>query len=812
LSGVAARITALNAILQSTGTIVAAVGIGLAVGFTVATLAAIKQAIRFETALVEVAKTTGLAGESLAELGLGLREIAIATGLGAQKTAALAIAAGQLGIKGVANIEAFTLALAKLEIASDVAGEQGARQFARLLNITGAASTEAEKFASVLVELGNNSAATEKEILKMSTQIAQSTSAFGLSTEAVLALGAAAASLGLRAESTASSFGRFFRSVTNAVAEGGAELRTFAELMRISTNEVRRLLEEEPEVAFIKFATGINLLSGESSTLSAILKSLSLSGEENIRVFTSLAKRIEIANEALRLSNEEADEATAINRELEARLDSVAGQWGILVARIQSAAIAYGDQFVPAIKDALKFINELFDPTSKLSTENERLSKSLRSVFDIVKAMSVFGPLGIIAPFIPDAEDLLGGGSAEAEKLRKELEGQRLRRRREAEALGDPGFVDPSQIDVTVGGGESAADQRAAKAAAKRIRDAEVAARKARDNFQKQRDEQAAATAQIDQQVRIIRARTVATQAGKQALEDFNTQIDIQQQAEKAVSDIARTRGETQENFLQRRDALQAEVLQALLDEERAIRAIDKAQQDLTKTVKRYKEAQEKAKNEIAKAEQIGRRFGNVLGNAMEVAIFSGESLRNVFAGLLKDMALLIFRLTVIEPLINAIATGFGNAQTTKGGKAGLFGIVGSIVGGLFGGGGGGGGLGDAASINIPGGGFRFGGIVGRGGQRIPFQSFADGGVVGDSTARIGKFHVGETIRTPEQEASLRGGGDKFNFTINTGVAQTVRAELLSLMPMIVRVTSEATADRVARGGGLSKRMREGIA
>jgi len=105
-------------------------------------------------------------------------------------------------------------------------------------------------------------------------------------------------------------------------------------------------------------------------------------------------------------------------------------------------------------------------------------------------------------------------------------------------------------------------------------------------------------------------------------------------------------------------------------------------------------------------------------------------------------------------------------------------------------------------------------------GMADPFNTanFAGGGYTGNSPRSGGLdgkggfaaiLHPRETVVDHHQGQSLGGGGITINQTINvtTGVQQTVRAEIATLMPQIANAAKGAVADAKMRGGNYSKML-----
>src|SRR5690606_28583536 len=137
-------------------------------------------------------------------------------------------AAGQLGVTGTDNILKFSDTVAQLGSASNIAGEEEATVLARHLNVTGEGVENGDRLAAAIVSLGNTSAATEAEIARAATSVAQATAIFGVGSDEAAGFGAALAALGVRAELSGSALGRAFRAIDASIREGGAALEDLA--------------------------------------------------------------------------------------------------------------------------------------------------------------------------------------------------------------------------------------------------------------------------------------------------------------------------------------------------------------------------------------------------------------------------------------------------------------------------------------------------------------------------------------------------------------------------------------------------------
>tara|TARA_R100001244_G_scaffold40790_2_gene36682 strand:+ start:7822 stop:9870 length:2049 start_codon:yes stop_codon:yes gene_type:complete len=316
--------------------------------------------LEFETGLVGVGKTTGLAGEQLKALG----DSVLVTSkqlqtISSDKLLELAQVAGQLGIKGEESILKFATVLAKLEGASDIKGEEGAASIARLLTITGEGVGIVDRFAASLVGLGNNSAATESEILSVASEVARSTAAFKLSSSEILGISTALKSLDVAPEAAGTAIAQVFRGIELATINGGEKLQNFAAIMGQTTESVKENFAKAPLESFETFIKGLNRVSNEGGSLTKSLQDVGLSGLIVSKGIVPLATNFDLLHDKLALANKGFMENTAVNEEFAASQKTVQSGLNAVAIAFQNTftQIATSGSALGSLQDALFFIS-----------------------------------------------------------------------------------------------------------------------------------------------------------------------------------------------------------------------------------------------------------------------------------------------------------------------------------------------------------------------------------------------------------------------------------------------------------------------
>jgi len=345
--------------LRSLQTVIA--GLGLAIGVR----EAVQEFAAYERALVGVAKTADLTAGQVSEMGAAITEMARRMPFARTELLGIAQAGGQLGVKGVKDLTLFTETIAKLGSASDLAGDEAATALTRILNVTNESIGSIDKFASVIVALGNASAASESEIAKVATQVAQATAIFGVSAAEAAAMAAALRSLGVQAELGGSSVGKAFRAIEAAVDGGGERLRELEKITGLTGAQLKKTFKDDAVAVFKAFVDGVGQAAASGASVAGVLEKFGLEGEEILKVLPTLALNSEKLGDSLAIIAKEAGNATALNEEYLRSAKTLSAQLSLTGNAIDEIAAALGSALAPVIVDATTqlraFVQEAVD-------------------------------------------------------------------------------------------------------------------------------------------------------------------------------------------------------------------------------------------------------------------------------------------------------------------------------------------------------------------------------------------------------------------------------------------------------------------
>lgn len=320
-------------------------------------IAAVKSSIDFETAMTGVMKTVDeTATTSYADIAEAIKKMSTETASSKTEIAAVAEAAGQLGI-GADDIEKFTKTMIMLGDTTNVSAEDAATALAKFMNITGDSKEDVDRLGSAIVDLGNNFATDEASIIAMATRLASAGTIAGLSSTDILALAASMSSVGIEAEAGGTAMSQTLTNIGNRVADfkDGTEeaLDTIAEVTGMSAQEFADAWEKDPVKAVQSFIEGLNRMNDSGENVNAILDDLGMKGIRQSNMLKSLALASGNMADAINTSSEAYRKNTALSDEANKRYQTTASRLNQVKEKASNAAITFGNSMLPMVDKAI---------------------------------------------------------------------------------------------------------------------------------------------------------------------------------------------------------------------------------------------------------------------------------------------------------------------------------------------------------------------------------------------------------------------------------------------------------------------------
>ena len=356
------------------------------VGTSAALVGASKTAIDFESAFAGVTKTVDGTEEQLEEIKQGILDLAEVTASSSTEIAAVAEAAGQLGVK-TENILAFTETMVRLGDSTNLSADEAATAIAQLYNVMGADINTVDQFGAALVELGNNAATTESDILNMASRIASSGHQVGLTEQEVLALATTLSSVGLEAEGGGSAISAVITQIDKDVALNTDTLSTWAEMSGMSVKSFKNLWETDAMSAIQKVVSGMGDAAAGGQNLNVILDELGVTSLRQTDTMKRLSSASELMSSMVDLSNNAWEENAALTNESAKRYETTAAKITQMKNTITELCVKLGDILLPIIQSVINAISRF---ANWLTNLNPAVQKVIVAVLAIVSALGPF--------------------------------------------------------------------------------------------------------------------------------------------------------------------------------------------------------------------------------------------------------------------------------------------------------------------------------------------------------------------------------------------------------------------------------------
>lgn len=324
-----------------------------------------KAAVDWDSQWAGVTKTVDGTVEQMANLEGGLRDMARTMPATHEEIAAVAEAAGQLGVE-TESIESFTKTMIDLGETTNLTADEAATSIAQLMNVMQTAPGEVDNLGSALVALGNDGASTERQIVQMAQGMAGAAAIVGMSEADVLAVANAFASVGIEAEAGGTAFSRIITDMAKSVSTGSEELTTFAEVAGMSAQEFARAFEEDPTAAFDTFIQGLSRIQAAGGDVFTILEDLGMSDVRVSRALLGMATSGDLLTESIELGSDAWIKNTALTDEAEKRYETAAAQISVAWNNIRDAAISAGEVILPTVASISGVVADLAGAFSDL--------------------------------------------------------------------------------------------------------------------------------------------------------------------------------------------------------------------------------------------------------------------------------------------------------------------------------------------------------------------------------------------------------------------------------------------------------------
>lgn len=330
----------------------------------------VKPAIDFEVAMSDVAKvvnfTSKTAFKSFAE---DLKNLSRTIPLTASELAQIAAEGGRLGL-AEKDILKFVETTAKMSTAFDLLPSEVGNAIAKLSNIFDIKIPDIEHLGDAINQLGNNTAATERDIISVLTRVGGTAKQFGLSAKETAALADAFLALGKPPEIAATSINALLLKLQTAKTQSKDFRQTLVDL-GIDLNQLATDISTNPQQAITQFLQTLKKLDKQSQA-ETLAKLFGQECSDDIALLVGSLGKYE---QALSLIANQEKYNGQVNQEFQKRLKTTQAQLQLLRNAITETAINVGNSLLPAINDLAQGISTVSHGMAELINRFPNLTK-----------------------------------------------------------------------------------------------------------------------------------------------------------------------------------------------------------------------------------------------------------------------------------------------------------------------------------------------------------------------------------------------------------------------------------------------------
>ena len=378
--------------------------------------AAVKASVDYEYAFADVRKTVDATEDEYDRLSDSVKKMSTEVASSAEDIAEVMAIAGQLGIENE-HLAEFTRTMIDLGNSTNLISADAASEAARFANIMGMSQGQFQNLGSALVDLGNNYATTESEILAMSMRLAGAGKQVGLSEAQILGFATALSSVGIEAQMGGSAFSKALVKMEVASETGGKALADFAKVSGLTEKQFKTLWDSDPAAAFQAFIVGLSEMDEEGESAIATLEEI---GIKEVRLRDTLLRSTnatDLFSRAQATANKAWNENVALSNEANKRYATTKSRLINLKNTALMFARQIGDDLNPTIQQIIDKAGELLQKFLSLDkTQRESIVKwaaFAAAVGPVVLVLGkVMGAVGTVTGALGKAFTAIGKFSA----------------------------------------------------------------------------------------------------------------------------------------------------------------------------------------------------------------------------------------------------------------------------------------------------------------------------------------------------------------------------------------------------------------
>lgn len=388
----AAALSAFNSMIgtmQGAGSKISGIGQAMTTGVTVPIVAglalATNEAIKFQSAINNSARTLDLTKEETKSFGTEVLKLAPTLGLLPEQFAKVAAEAGKLGV-AKNEVAGFGKVLAELSAISDTPIDQFVTKAGAIKNIFALNVKGMEDFGAAVNALDDKMGGTTAGILEFTGRVGAMGKTMGLSASEVAAFGSVFEAAGIQPYRAGTAFNNFANQLFTINAATPKAKAAF-ESLGYSVETFGQKMAGDPKTAMIEFLARINSIQDPVEKSTKLIQIFGKSSDNEIATLAGQASKL---SAAFKVANDDTANLAKMQNELAVKMNDPAMQMKVLQAQLTSLGIIIGQAILPALTSILQAVTPVVAKMGEFAAAHPEITK-LAVAFGLLVA--VIGPV-----------------------------------------------------------------------------------------------------------------------------------------------------------------------------------------------------------------------------------------------------------------------------------------------------------------------------------------------------------------------------------------------------------------------------------
>lgn len=368
-----------------------------------------QSAMSFETAMAGVKKVVDATPEQMQQLSGTIRQLAYELGMTAEETANITAMGGQLGV-AFQDLPEFTRLAGEMAVAFNMTAEQAGDAAAKLANVYQIPLENVRALGDAINTLGNNTAATEAEIINATLRIGGTAKQFGLAAESAAALADSFIALGKTPEVAGTAINALLNKLQTAPA-AGKEFKDALKSIGLEADALAQSIRANPEQALMSFMEKLSALDQQQRAIT-VTKLFGLEYADDIAL---AAGSLDSFRHALSLVADQQATAGAMQNETNAAMDTAAKKIEQAKTAINNIAIELGSQLLPIIAEVAEGFGNVATGILEFSQAHPHITRLVSALAGVkVATYAAAESFKLLGSFASSSFALLGKGGEQA--------------------------------------------------------------------------------------------------------------------------------------------------------------------------------------------------------------------------------------------------------------------------------------------------------------------------------------------------------------------------------------------------------------